>query len=56
MPRKGFKSITIREEVYFSHKKYYEDNKTKFRKMGISSFSGYLTKLLYDSLEEEGKK
>lgn len=51
MPYKGFKSITVREEVYNYFWRKWQENKEKYRKQGITSFSGFVTKLLYDMIE-----
>lgn len=51
MPRKGFRSITVREEIYNELMQQYEENKEELLKQGITSFSGYVTRFLYDALE-----
>jgi len=51
LPYKGFKSITVREEVYNYFWRKWQENKEKYRKQGITSFSGFVTKLLYDMIE-----
>ena len=57
MPPKGFKSITVAEEVYnYFFKKWLEHREEYRLKYGISSFSGFCTKLLYQMIEERGKK
>ncbi|RJS93668.1 hypothetical protein CW705_01450 [Candidatus Bathyarchaeota archaeon] len=56
MPRKGFKSITVREEVYNYFWDLWQRNKEEYRKQGITSFSGFVTKLLYEMIEKEKKR
>ena len=51
LPYKGFKSITVREEVYNYFWEKWQKNKEKYRKQGITSFSGFVTKLLYEMIE-----
>ncbi len=53
MPRKGYRSITIREEIYQHLMKQYEANREQFLRQGITSFSGFVTKFLYEALDQE---
>ncbi|MCW4012725.1 MAG: hypothetical protein NWF07_07005 [Candidatus Bathyarchaeota archaeon] len=53
MPRKGYRSITVREEIYQDLMKKYEENKEQLLRQGITSFGGYVTKFLYDALDQE---
>ena len=53
MPRKGYRSITVRDEIYQDLMKKYEENKEHLIRQGITSFSGYVTKFLYDALEQD---
>ena len=43
MPKPGFKSITVSENVYKKFFEVYEKNKKGLELKGIMSFSGYLT-------------
>ena len=43
MPKPGFRSITVSENVYKKFFEVYEKNKKGLELKGISSFSGYLT-------------
>ena len=53
MPPKGWTSITVPVKVYEYFKDKYEEKKAEFRlKYGISSFSGFVTKLLNDMIQE----
>ena len=55
MPRKGWKSITVREEVYDYFWNLWKKNEMEYRKQGITSFSGFCTKLLSDMIEQVEK-
>ena len=46
MPKPGFKSITVSENVYTKFFKVYEENKKGLELKGIRSFSGYLTSMM----------
>jgi len=56
MPRKGYRSITVREEIYDALWTQYNIQKDELLRQGITSFSGYVTKFLYESLERKEKK
>ena len=56
MPRKGFKTITVREEVYDYFWNLWQKNKEKYIRQGITSFSGFVTKLLYEMIEKEKER
>ena len=56
MPRKGFRSITVREEIYEELMQQYTENREELLKQGITSFSGYVTRFLYDALERVTKQ
>ena len=56
MPRKGFRSITVREEIYDELMQQYTENREELLKQGITSFSGYVTRFLYDALERVTKQ
>ena len=43
MPKPGFKSITVSENVYKKFFEVYEKNKKGLELKGVTSFSGYLT-------------
>jgi hypothetical protein len=43
MPKPGYKSITVSDNVYKKFFEVYEKNKKGLELKGISSFSGYLT-------------
>ena len=50
MPKPGFKSITISEQVYEKFYDVYEKNKEKLTMKGVNSFAGYITYMLEDSM------
>ncbi|MHA1303464.1 MAG: hypothetical protein ACTSPI_07165 [Candidatus Heimdallarchaeaceae archaeon] len=56
MPRKGFRSITVREEIYEDLMQQYTENREELLKEGITSFSGYVTRFLYDALERAARQ
>ena len=56
MPRKGYRSITVREEIYDELWTQYNTQKDELLRQGITSFSGYVTKFLYEALEKNGKE
>jgi predicted CopG family antitoxin len=53
MPRKGYKTITITEELYAAHLEIYEKNITYWRRQGITSFSAYISRILSKQLIED---
>lgn len=56
MPRKGFRSITVRQEIYDELMQQYEERRVELLKQGITSFSGYVTRFLYDALEQASQQ
>jgi 5-formaminoimidazole-4-carboxamide-1-beta-D-ribofuranosyl 5'-monophosphate synthetase len=50
MPKPGFKSITVSENVYKKFYKAYERNKKGLEFKGITSFSGYLTSMMEEMM------
>src|SRR5919201_920185 len=50
MPKPGFKSITVSENVYKKFFKVYEKNKKELELKGIRSFSGYLTSMMEEMM------
>jgi len=57
MPAKGFKSITVREEVYNYFWEEWQTAKKKYPlEKGITSFSAFVTKRLYDLIQQEKKR
>lgn len=54
MPRKGWKSITVKASVYEYFWREWEKRAEEYRlKHGITSFSGFITKRLFEMMEEE---
>lgn len=58
MPRKGFRSITVRDSVYDYFEKLWRAEEAEYRLKGVSSFSGYVTMKLSElmALHESKKK
>ncbi|MGI9229923.1 MAG: hypothetical protein ACR2P9_08705 [Gammaproteobacteria bacterium] len=52
MPKDGFKSVTISEEIYDKIYKQYEIDCDIYKEKGIFSFSGYVTQVLFDHKEQ----
>lgn len=56
MPKSGFKSYAIKEELFHILKENFEDNKEELAKKGINSLSGFFTYLVNKQIEEETKQ
>jgi ribosomal protein S17E len=50
MPKAGFKSITISEQVYDKFHDVFEKNKSELAMKGVNSFAGYITYMLEDMM------
>ncbi|MDR4511282.1 MAG: hypothetical protein MRJ93_06195 [Nitrososphaeraceae archaeon] len=50
MPKPGFKSITVSENVYNKFFRIYEKRKNHLELKGITSFSGYLTSMMEEMM------
>jgi hypothetical protein len=50
MPKPGFKSIIVSENVYKKFFKAYEKNKKGLEIKGVRSFSGYLTSMMKEAM------
>ena len=55
MPKAGFKSITVSEEVYDKFFDVFEKNKPELVMKGINSFSGYVTYMLEQTMQKDRK-
>ena len=53
MPKAGFKSITVSEEVYDKFFDVFEKNKPELTMKGINSFSGYVTYMLEQTMQKD---
>jgi hypothetical protein len=53
MPKAGFKSITVSEEVYDKFFDVFEKNKAELTMKGINSFSGYVTYMLEQTMQKD---
>jgi len=57
MPRKGYRSITVKQDVYdYLMKEYTARKKEWLVKQGIASFSGYVTYRLNELMEQDEKQ
>jgi len=57
MPRKGYKSITVRDEVYeYLLNEWRKVKKEYMITKGITSFSGYVTYRLNQLMEQDEKR
>ncbi len=50
MPKAGFKSITISEQVYDKFHEVFQKNKSELSLKGVNSFAGYITYMLEDKM------
>jgi hypothetical protein len=53
MPKAGFKSITVSEEIYDKFFEVFEKNKPELVMKGINSFSGYVTYMLEQTMQKD---
>jgi hypothetical protein len=57
MPLKGFKSITVKADVYdYLMEQYKKEKKEYLVKQGINSFAGYVTYQLAQLVEAQKKQ
>jgi hypothetical protein len=56
MPKSGFKSYALKEELYNSLQEKYEEDKDELRNQGINSLSAFLTYLMSKNVEEQIKQ
>ena len=52
MPKDGFKSITVSDEVYNKLLKEYHLRSDELKEQGVCSFTGFITKSLNDHKEQ----
>jgi len=50
MPKPGFKSITVSEAVYNKFFQTFKKSKNSLEMQGITSFSGYITKMMEETM------
>jgi len=50
IPKKGYKSITVRDEIYERFKQEWSKNKSTYVKKGISSLAGFIAYLLEEEI------
>ena len=53
MPKAGFKSITVSENVYDKFQEVYQKNKAGLAMKGVNSFSGYVTYMLEEMMQKD---
>lgn len=53
MPKAGFKSITVSENVYDKFYEVYYKNKQELAMKGVNSFSGYVTYMLEEMMQKD---
>ncbi len=53
MPKEGFKSITVSENVYDKFYDVYHKNKQELAMKGVNSFSGYITYMLEEMMQKD---
>lgn len=57
MPRKGYKSITVKEDVYdYFYTEYVKVKEEYAIKKGIRSFSAFISQRLSELMEEEERR
>ena len=56
MPYKGHKTITLREEDYDYFWDLWQEQKPELMKKGIRSFGAFVTRKLYEALEQDEKR
>lgn len=57
MPKPGWKSITVTDDVYnYFHDEYLKRKKQRRLQEGVTSFSGYITKRLYELMQQEKQR
>jgi len=56
MPRSGFKSYSIKEDLYEIIKKEFNENRHELRLQGITSISAYFSYLINKNIEESDSK
>jgi predicted CopG family antitoxin len=52
MPKKGFKSITLKEDVYKRLEKVYNQNKLLLQREGVDSLSSFITRIISSYIKE----
>lgn len=51
MPREGYKSITVKQEIYNFFLEEWRAHENEWRMKGVTSFSGFCTKMLYEMMQ-----
>lgn len=53
MPKPGFKSITVSEQIYEKFYDVYNKNKEQLTMKGVNSFAGYVTYMLEETMQKD---
>jgi hypothetical protein len=53
MPKKGFKSFSLKDEIYDPYFSKFLENKTDLQKKGVTSFSAYLAYVLNEAIQQK---
>ena len=53
MPKAGFKSITVSEQIYDKFNEVYQNCKDELILKGVNSFSGYVTYMLDEMMQKD---
>jgi hypothetical protein len=53
LPRKGYRSITVPDDVFEYFKAWWEKEEKSYRLQGVRSFSGYVSRKLKELMEQE---
>ncbi len=53
MPKPGFKSITVAEQVYDKFHEIYSENRIALAMKGVNSFAGYVTYKMEEMMEKD---
>jgi len=56
VPPRGFKTITLPRDLVDSLKEEWEKRRNHLRRKGVRSFSGFLTMVFYECMEEGRRK
>lgn len=52
MPKEGFRSITVTDEMYADMENAFRRNRTELRKLGIMSMTGFAQRMFFDGLKQ----
>lgn len=52
MPKQGFKSITVKEEIYAALEATFNQNRSRLEREGIDSLSSFVTKIISSYIKQ----